>query len=124
MDVGKSGIERNVLSAALEAEGIPAFTAYGRMLSEHPTFKNKISFGSKGYPWNLTEEGRSLNYDNSNYPNAEKLIKEEFIGFLALGWPNGEEEMNKINFAFKKIMANKSKLIKFKIENKGINIGR
>lgn len=123
-DVDKSGIERNTISAALEAEGIPAFTAYGRMLSEHPTFQKKISLGSKGYPWNLTKEGSVINYDNINFPNAERLIKEEFIGFLCLGWPNGEQEMEMINLAFKKIIANKSKLMGTKINNKGIKIGR
>ena len=123
-DESKSGIRREVISAALEAEGIPAFTAYGRMLSEHPAFKKKIAFGSKGYPWNLTKQGKALDYDSKNFPVAEKLIKHEFIGFLTLGWPNGEEEMQLINHAFKKIMMNQKQLIGTKINKKGINIGR
>jgi len=120
----KSGIKREVLSAALNAEGIPTFTAYGKMLAEHPAFINKIGFGSKGYPWSLSKEGKRINYEPSNFPNARKLIEEEFIGFLNLGWPNGLNEMEMINLAFKKIIANKEKLKEIKIENKKINIGR
>ena len=67
----------------------------------------QISLGSKGYPWKLTKEGSAINYNNINFPNAVRLIKEEFIGFLCLGWPNGEQEMEMINLAFKKIIANK-----------------
>ena len=76
-DAEKSMIPRVVLAKALMSEGIPVFTAYGRMLSEHPTFQNKIGFGKEHYPWNLTEKGKNLNYDNSLFPIAEKLIKEE-----------------------------------------------
>ncbi len=120
----KSGIKREILSAALNAEGIPTFTAYGKMLVEHPAFINKIGFGRKGYPWSLSKEGKKVNYEPSNFPNARKLIEEEFIGFLNLGWPNGIKEMEMINLAFKKVIANKEKLKKITIDNKNINLGR
>tara|TARA_B100001250_G_scaffold84532_1_gene69874 strand:- start:14936 stop:16324 length:1389 start_codon:yes stop_codon:yes gene_type:complete len=120
----KSGIKREVIAAALNAEGIPTFTAYGKMLPEHPAFQNKISFGSNGYPWNLTTEAMKIDYKPSNFPNTRKLIEEEFIGFLTLGWPNGLKEMDMINLAFRKIMSNKKKLKSISVENKNINIGR
>ena len=123
-DVQNSGISREAIEAALNAEGIPTFTAYGRLLTEHPAFQNKIGFGSKGFPWNMTNEGKEINYDPINFPNTLKLIKEEFIGFLTLGWPNGLKEMDMINLAFKKIMANKKKLMEMKVEQNNINIGR
>ncbi|MAD47904.1 MAG: hypothetical protein CMQ53_00965 [Gammaproteobacteria bacterium] len=123
-DAEKSMISRGVLAKALMSEGIPVFTAYGRMLSEHPTFQNKIGFGKEHYPWNLTEKGKNLNYDNSLFPIAEKLIKEEFIGFLCLGYPNGFKEMDYIIEAFKKIMQNLNELRDCNIEDISINIGR
>ena len=81
-------------------------------------------FGKEHYPWNLTEKGKNLNYDNSLFPTAEKLIKEEFIGFLCLGYPNGFKEMDYIIEAFKKIMQNLNELRDCNIEDISINIGR
>ena len=94
-------MSRDTLSSALEAECIPVFTAYGRMLPEHPSFQNKIAFGKNNYPWSLTKAGNNIDYSPSLFPNAEKLIKEEFVGFLTLGWPNGEKEMDMIAESFR-----------------------
>tara|TARA_Y100000992_G_C21269793_1_gene496024 strand:+ start:1254 stop:2660 length:1407 start_codon:yes stop_codon:yes gene_type:complete len=123
-DTEKSQVSRTAISSALNAEGVPSFTAYGRMLSEHPTFQNKIAYGSRGYPWNLNEKSLSINYDSSQFPVAEKLIKKEFIGFLCLGSPNGIKEMDIIIKSFKKIINNLDELKNFKEEDLKIRIGR
>ena len=73
---------------------------------------------------NLTEEGKKLSYVSSQYPEAEKLIKKEFIGFLCLGFPNGKKEMKMIINSFKKIMNNLDELREFKADDPQIRIGR
>ena len=120
----KSGIKRRVLATALEAEGIPAFTAYGKLLAEHPMFQRKIGFGSKGYPWSLSKAAMNLSYDISQFPNADKVINKDFLGFLCLGWPNTFDEMDLIGSAFDKIIQNKEKLSKFDVDHSEVRIGR
>ena len=74
--------------------------------------------------WNLNEKSLSINYDSSQFPVAEKLIKKEFIGFLCLGSPNGIKEMDIIIKSFKKIINNLDELKNFKEQDLKIRIGR
>lgn len=106
----KSGLHRDLLSQALIAEGIPVAPGIPRLLFEHPHIKRKIGFGNQSFPWSLGNIKEDI-YAPELFPNAKKLLHEEYFGFFQTGWPNTTEDMDDIVNAIKKIMANKDELI-------------
>lgn len=115
-----SGIHRNVVAEALIAEGIPVFKGYHRLMCDHPMFKRKIAFGLEHYPW-IDDK---VNYKSVDVPNARHLVDNEFLGFLQMGFPNTEQDMNDIVKAFRKIINNLESLKNLKIEDESLNICR
>jgi dTDP-4-amino-4,6-dideoxygalactose transaminase len=106
----KSGIHRDLVVRALIAEGIPVAPGIPRLLFEHPHMRRMIGFGSGSFPWSMGKNDSSY-YVNENFPNAKKLLHEEYFGFFQLGWPNEVGDMEDILRAFRKILANKDELI-------------
>ena len=115
-----SGIHRDVVAKALFAEGIPVFKGYQRLMCDHPMFKRKIAFGLNHYPW-IDED---VNYNSVDVPNARHLVDNQFLGFLQMGFPNTNEDMDDIVNAFSKIINNLETLKKYKIEDNSLKIGR
>ena len=115
-----SGVSRNVIAKALIAEGIPVFQGYHRLMCDHPMFKRKIAFGKNNYPW----FDKEFNYNKVQIPNARHLVDKEFLGFLQMGFPNKEKDMDDIVNAFSKIINNLENLRGFDIDNGELNIGR
>ncbi|SVD14559.1 uncharacterized protein METZ01_LOCUS367413, partial [marine metagenome] len=115
-----TGLHRDVVVDALIAEGIPAFKGYHRLMCDHPMFKRKIAFGSNSYPW----IDKSIDYHEVSVPNARQLVENEFIGFLQIGYPNKEIDMDDIISAFKKIIKNSDSLMNYESKTITLNIGR
>ena len=115
-----SGIHRDVVAKALFAEGIPVFKGYQRLMCDHPMFKRKIAFGLNHYPW-IDED---VNYNSVDVPNARHLVDNQFLGFLQMGFPNTNEDMDDIVNAFSKIINNLETLKKYKIKDNSLKIGR
>jgi glycosyltransferase involved in cell wall biosynthesis len=89
-------------------------------MCDHPMFKRKIAFGLNKYPW----INNDIDYENVEVPNARELVEHEFLGFLQIGYPNKEKDMDDIINAFKKIINNIDQLKKYNISNQQLNIGR
>ena len=102
----KHGVHRDSVAKALRAEGIPVFTGYQRLLSDHPMFKRKIAAGLGHYPWDSAHHKGQVDYSQLELPNARKLVGSEFLGFLQMGWPNTPSDMDDILRAFEKIIDN------------------
>ena len=113
-------VDRNIIAEALIAEGIPVFQGYKRLMCDHPMFKRKIAFGLNQHPW----FDNTIDYKKINIPNARKLVDKEFLGFLQMGYPNTEKDMDDIIKAFRKIINNLKILKNYNIKNKELNIGR
>jgi hypothetical protein len=89
-------------------------------MCDHPMFKRKIAFGLNQHPW----FDNTIDYKKINIPNARKLVDKEFLGFLQMGYPNTEKDMDDIIKAFRKIINNLKILKNYNIKNKELNIGR
>ena len=121
----KSGIDRDIVAAALRAEGVPVVTGIPRLMCDHPMFKRKLAYGKKHFPWNKSVYKGNCDYNKLNLPNARRLQK-EYLGFFQMGWPNTPRDMDDIVRAFKKIMANKNALSSYSNRKmrKSFNTGR
>ena len=57
-------------------------------------------------------------------PNARKLVESQFLGFLQMGYPNKQEDMDDILSAFRKIIYNFDELEGFVPPKQKLMIGR
>jgi len=115
-----SSVHRDIVADALNAEGIPTFRGYHRLMCDHPMFKRKIAFGKGGHPW----IGNNIDYNKIEIPNVRNLFEKEFLGFLLMGWPNTTVDMDDIVRAFEKIIINLDSLEDFTSKKSELNLGR
>ena len=66
----------------------------------------------------------NIDYKSIDVINARYLVENEFLGFLQIGYPNGQKDMDDIVNAFLKIIKNIGDLKKYNITNQELNIGR
>ena len=108
LDPAELGVSREVLLAALAAEGIPASAGYGTPLYRQPLFTN-LAFG----PYSGCRQTRpSLDYRAVRCPNCERICAVEGIWLehrLLLGT---KQDMDDIVHAFEKVLACRDSLRK------------
>lgn len=92
----RSGVGRDLVAAALRAEGIPVATGVGRLMSDNELFRRGLLGGRDHSPGGL--------------PNAQQVHDREYLAFFLAGWPNTPEDMDDIAAAFAKIAADRDEL--------------
>jgi dTDP-4-amino-4,6-dideoxygalactose transaminase len=80
IDVEILGVSRDRIVEALRAEGVPALMAGYQNLHLLPLFRNKIAYGTKGFPWNSPYCTSVVQYGPGLCPVAEKLHSMTFLG--------------------------------------------
>lgn len=80
LDVAALGVSRERIVSALRAEGVPSLMAGYQNLHLLPLFRNKIAYGTKGFPWSSPYCTSDVAYGPGLCPTAEKLHKETFLG--------------------------------------------
>lgn len=80
LDIEKLGASRERIVEALRAEGVPSLMAGYQNLHLLPMFRNKIAFGTRGFPWTSTYCTSDVQYGPGICPTAEKLHNETFLG--------------------------------------------
>lgn len=110
LDIDTLGISRELLLDALRAEGVPGLLAGYQNLHLLPMFRQKIAYGSKGFPWNSPHTDSTIEYKPGLCPVAEELHEKSFFG---LNWCMHEytsSDVEKIIAAFKKVWSNLDQL--------------
>lgn len=105
-DQDKAKVSRSKVLAALKAEGVPVGSGYVRAMYENPVFLKKIAYGKEHCPWSCHLYNSKRNYRQGDCPVAEGLIKEKFIWFYHLNYPNTTVDMQDVIYAFKKVFEN------------------
>jgi dTDP-4-amino-4,6-dideoxygalactose transaminase len=80
LDIDKLGVSRQRIVEALRAEGVPSLMAGYQNLHLLPMFRNKIAYGTKGFPWTSAYCTSDVQYGPGLCPTAEKLHNETFLG--------------------------------------------
>ena len=80
LDIDILGVSRERLVEALSAEGVPSLMAGYQNLHMLPMFRNKIAYGTKGFPWTSPYCTSDVQYGPGACPIAEKLHNETFLG--------------------------------------------
>lgn len=97
------GVSRAKIVRALRAEGVPAIAEGYQNLHLLPIFRNKIAYGTKGFPWTLAE--REISYGPGTCPVAERLYSETFIGLNLCMYEYHDADVADIIAAFRKVWA-------------------
>lgn len=80
LDVEALGVSRECIVEALRAEGVPSLMAGYQNLHLLPLFRNKIAYGTKGFPWSSPYCTSDVQYGPGLCPVAEKLHSQTFLG--------------------------------------------
>lgn len=106
LDIAAIGISRSKLIEALRAEGVPGLMDGYQNVHLLPLFRHKIAYGTQGFPWALTDAGRSMVYEPGNCPVAEELHANSFLGLSLCMNELSEDDVQLILEAFAKVWAN------------------
>jgi len=110
LDIEKLGVKRSVLINALRAEGVPGLMSGYQNVHLLPLFRNKIAYGSNGFPWSSPYCNSEFEYRPGICPVAEKLHEETFLGLNWCMYQYTSTEVDLIIRAFQKVWRNLNEL--------------
>jgi dTDP-4-amino-4,6-dideoxygalactose transaminase len=108
-DQEKTGIPRDLMVQALQAEGVPIASSYMN-LHLFPMYQKKIAYGTKGFPWSAEFYKGSVSYEKGICPVAEELQDRRFMGIGLCNYSYTNEEIGLIVQAFHKVWNNLKEL--------------
>jgi dTDP-4-amino-4,6-dideoxygalactose transaminase len=103
LDIDRLGVGREKIAAALHAEGVPALVVGYQNLHLLPLFRNKIAYGSKGFPWTSYYWSSDIQYGPGLCPVAEELNSTTFLGLNVCMHDYPSEDVQLVVDAFKKV---------------------
>lgn len=106
LDTDKLGVSRESIVNALRAEGVPGLTMGYQNLHLLPLFRNKIAYGTKGFPWSSPYCSRDISYAPGLCPVAEDLHNRSFSGMNLCMFELLPADVSLIISAFKKVWGN------------------
>ena len=106
LDIEKLGVQRSTLINALRAEGVPGLLNGYQNVHLLPMFRNKIAYGSGGFPWSSPYCDSEFEYRPGICPVAEKLHEETFMGLNWCMYQYSSKDVDLIIKAFHKVWEN------------------
>ncbi len=117
LDAAKVGVHRNRFIEALKAElprsimrddsDVLMGCGYVKPIYLQPIFAHKIAFGSKGYPFNLSDQ----TYQRGDCPVCESLHFDKLFTHELMRPPMSKEDMDDVVKAFVKVWENREELL-------------
>ena len=110
MDLNVIKVSRKRLIEALEAEGAEGLIGGYANIHTLPIFKQKVAYGSMGFPWSSDICKRNVSYNKGICPTAEELHEKTFLGYEMCLHDLNENDTNLIINAFRKVWDNLDEL--------------
>lgn len=110
LDIETLGVSRDVIIEALRAEGIPGLMPGYQNLHLLPMFRNKIAYGTQGFPWNSPHSNSDIEYQPGLCPVAEELHERTFFGLNWCMFEYPQKDVDSIIEAFQKVWRNLDQL--------------
>ncbi len=101
-----TGVSRDKIFDALQAEGIPGLSKKFANLHLLPLYQKKIAYGNKGFPWTSDLCKRDISYQKGICPVAENLHDSTYIGFEMCLFELSNDYIEMMIKAFKKVWDN------------------
>jgi perosamine synthetase len=106
IDPAVLGVKRTAITDALKAEGVPGIAVGYQNLHLLPMFRQRIAYGTGGFPWTSPYAGRDVTYGPGLCPVAESLHAETFFGLNLCMFEYGAADIDLVIAAFRKVWAN------------------
>lgn len=100
------GVDRLQIVEALRAEGVPGLMAGYQNLHLLPMFRNRIAYGTGGFPWTSPYASRDIRYGPGLCPVAEDLHANRFIGINLCMYQFEPADLDQVILAFRKVWSN------------------
>ncbi len=110
VDSDITGITRERLVDALQAEGVPWVYSGYQNVHLLPMFQKKIAYGTRGFPWTSDVYKGFVRYDKGICPTAERLHDRDLVCLqLCQHWYT-DDETDRVIEAFRKVWKHLDKL--------------
>ena len=106
VDSDVTGVHRDIIYEALEAEGVPGISKSFANLHLLPLYQKKIAYGSSGFPWTSPYARQNISYQKGICPVAENLHDRSYIGFQMCMFQMSDQEITSFINAFQKVWDN------------------
>ena len=106
LDIEGLGVSRASIVEALEAEGVTGLVSGYANIHTLPMYKNKIAYGSGGFPWTSEVCRRNVEYGKGICPVAEDLHNSTFIGLEICLYEMSDNDISLVISAFIKVWNN------------------
>jgi len=104
LDPEKLGQPRSWILEALRAEGVSALIGGYQCIHLNPLFRNRIAYGTQGFPWKGLASGESsVRYGRGLCPVAENLHHHTFLGLNLCAHTYIDPEIDQVVAAFHKV---------------------
>ncbi len=103
LDVEALGVTRERIIEAMRAEGVVSLITGYQNLHLLPLFRNKIAYGTQGFPWSSPYCSSDIHYGPGLCPVAEKLHSQTFLGLNICMNELPSEDVAQIVEAFRKV---------------------
>jgi perosamine synthetase len=105
LDLEQLNVGRDIIHAALQAEGVAVSNRY-QNIHLLPIYQKKIAYGSQGFPWSSDICKRDVSYEKGICPVAEKHQDSTYLGFGMCVYDLSGSDIDSIIVAFQKVWAN------------------
>jgi dTDP-4-amino-4,6-dideoxygalactose transaminase len=106
-------VSRELIIRAITAEGVPNLMAGYQNIHLLPMFREKIAYGTKGFPWTSNYCDSKIEYGPGLCPIAEELHSKTFIGIPLCMQEYPDADVGLVVNAFHKVWRNLPELRKF-----------
>lgn len=103
LDTSVLGVSRQRILDALRAEGVPGLFSGYQNIHLLPLFRNKIAYGTQGFPWTSPYATTDVTYGAGTCPVAEELHTASFMGINLCLHEYYAEDIQLIIDAFTKV---------------------
>ena len=103
LETDKLNIKRSTIISNLKKLGVPGLIEGYVNIHELPTYKKKIAYGTRHFPWKLNKNDKKNNSDNKNLDIAEKLHREKFFAIELCLFDFNNRDIYFIINCFKKV---------------------
>ena len=110
LDIDKLGVQRSALINALRAEGVPGLMDGYQNVHLLPMFRNKIAYGTNGFPWSSPHCDSEFEYRPGICPVAEELHEKTFLGLNWCMYQYSPADVDLMIKAFQKVWENLNEL--------------
>jgi dTDP-4-amino-4,6-dideoxygalactose transaminase len=109
-DAVRAGVSRARFVEAIRAEGVPLAAGYVEPIYLEPMYQKRIAFGRDGFPFTYPGYTGKVSYQQGICPVVERMHFEEVIFTNACHAGIGEEEVDDLAVAFRKVQEHAAEL--------------